>query len=333
MPVKRRRGQKQGEKDDRGAHAVDISTVLHDTLPAMAEDWNFNYLRCFAAVATTLNISDAARDLEMTQPSVSRQIRLLEEQIGAPLFVRDRRGVHLTEEGRRLSEQVVPLVQELGASLAAVRDEAGSVEGEVRFGTLAEIGQSTLMPEILAFQKKHPGLRVAVEYAKEHELVEALRTGDIDAIVVTADLASETIRSFRLLTERVVLVAAASIKRDVEDEAAFASSEIVSYRRRDPLLGAYLATHYPRLTVARLRLIASVNAHRSMIDAVETLGAYAVMPIQSVAAALKSKRLRIASRKELEGPLHLAWIDTPPAKRKTRLLVEHLQKSAKGVTR
>ncbi|MBM0547242.1 LysR family transcriptional regulator, partial [Klebsiella pneumoniae] len=70
----------------------------------------YNQIRIFQSIAREGNISAAARKLEITPPSVSNALRLLEEHIGHPLFVRTTRRIELTETGQQLLEQTAAAV-------------------------------------------------------------------------------------------------------------------------------------------------------------------------------------------------------------------------------
>ena len=83
--------------------------MAESTLPSLAA------IRCFEAAARHLSFTRAAEELGMTQAAVSYQIKLLEERVGGPLFLRGPRGVTLTDTGRRLA----PAVSDAFASLRA----------------------------------------------------------------------------------------------------------------------------------------------------------------------------------------------------------------------
>lgn len=79
----------------------------------------YNQIRIFQSIAREGNISAAARKLEITPPSVSNALKLLEEYIGHPLFVRTTRRIELTETGQLLLEQTAAAVESLETHLKA----------------------------------------------------------------------------------------------------------------------------------------------------------------------------------------------------------------------
>lgn len=92
----------------------------------------YNQIRIFQSIAREGNISAAARKLEITPPSVSNALKLLEEHIGHPLFVRTTRRIELTETGQLLLEQTAAAVESLENSLESIRDQNQEPSGIVR---------------------------------------------------------------------------------------------------------------------------------------------------------------------------------------------------------
>ena len=108
---------------DERAHATSSATSLEDL-----SELHPRLLRCFVAVAEELHFSRAADQLFIPQPWLSRTVRQLERQAGAPLFVRSTRSVRLTPAGRKL----LPAAQEVLAALDAVGRIATARRAELR---------------------------------------------------------------------------------------------------------------------------------------------------------------------------------------------------------
>src|SRR5690348_13948830 len=105
-------------------------------------------LRMFEAVARTGGMGRAASELNTVQSNVTTRIRLLEEELGAPLFVRHSRGVSLTPAGRRL----LPYAERMRDLLAQARravSEDGTPQGPLLLGSL-ETAAALRLPRILA---------------------------------------------------------------------------------------------------------------------------------------------------------------------------------------
>lgn len=118
-------------------------------------------LSYFLTVARERNITNAAKALHITQPTLSRQMTLLEDEIGAKLFVRDSRPLSLTEEGlllRRRAEEILELLEKTEAEISAQEEQ---VEGAVTIGCGELASAKLLMELIAAFSQQYP--RVAFD--------------------------------------------------------------------------------------------------------------------------------------------------------------------------
>lgn len=138
-------------------------------------------IRCFEAAARHQSFTRAARELGMTQAAVSYQIRILEDRLGGPLFLRGPRGVALTEAGRRLA----PAVTEAFAALrAAFADLSEAAEGVLTVSAVNTFASNWLVPRLGAFQLAHSKIAVRldvsgrlVDFARE-EVDIGIRSGD-----------------------------------------------------------------------------------------------------------------------------------------------------------
>ncbi|AEF46983.1 transcriptional regulator, LysR family [Serratia sp. AS12] len=122
----------------------------------------YNQIRIFQSIAREGNISAAARKLEITPPSVSKALKLLEQHIGHPLFVRTTRRIELTEAGQQLLEQTVAAVDSLEKSLENIRDQNQEPSGLVRI-TLSRFAYLLILkPAMAAFCRQYPGIKLEV---------------------------------------------------------------------------------------------------------------------------------------------------------------------------
>lgn len=115
-------------------------------------------LRAFEAVARRLSFRGAAEELHLTQPAVSRQIRGLEDELGAPLFLRGTRHVELTGAGESLLRSVAPLLDRLDATVRQIRTARG--RQSVSLTTFASFASLWLLPRLQEFQHLHPGIDI-----------------------------------------------------------------------------------------------------------------------------------------------------------------------------
>ena len=141
-------------------------------------------LRCFLAAVEHGSFTAAAASLGYAQPSISEQVRLLEQRLGAPLFRRAGRGLVPTEEARALvphAAAALAAVEEAGRAVAAVRQ---ALTGTVRFG-LFRTSRFYLGAELVAdVLRRHPGVRVELVGQNSAEVRALLRKGSLEAALI-----------------------------------------------------------------------------------------------------------------------------------------------------
>ena len=121
-------------------------------------------IRVFEAAARHGSFTNAAEELGMTQAAVSYQIKLLEERIGAALFLRRPRQVILTEVGARLAPVISEAFDMMRAAIAATRENA---DGILTITTIPTFAANWLVPRLGSFQLAHPSLAVRLQATRE----------------------------------------------------------------------------------------------------------------------------------------------------------------------
>ncbi len=140
-------------------------------------------LRVFSTVARTLSFSAAARELHLTQPAVSIQVKQLEEHAGLPLFEQLGKKVHLTEAGRELARYaagVTELLREAEETLAALRGVRGGVL-KIAVVSTAKYFAPTLLAE---FTRAHPDVGIKLAVANREEVVKSLAANEVDIAIM-----------------------------------------------------------------------------------------------------------------------------------------------------
>lgn len=143
-------------------------------------------LEYFLAVAQEGNATRAARRLFTTQPSLSRQIQKLEEELGAPLFDRTRRGMRLTAVGRTFLDYVERGFNQFEAGRQAVRDLLGPEHGHVRMAFLPAVGADLLPEALAAFRARYPGVQFTLRQSTTLETLQWLEAGEVELCIATA---------------------------------------------------------------------------------------------------------------------------------------------------
>src|SRR5262245_53274530 len=127
-------------------------------------------VRAFEAAARHGSFTKAAAELGMTQAAVSYQVKLLEDRVGAPLFLRLPKRVVLSEVGKRLAAPVTESFQRLEAAFAALRE---TNDGVLSITAITSFATNWLVPRLGAFQLAHPSIAVRLE--TDHRLVDFAR--------------------------------------------------------------------------------------------------------------------------------------------------------------
>jgi DNA-binding transcriptional LysR family regulator len=154
-------------------------------------------LRYFVAVAEAGSLTRAAAGLHIAQQSLSEQIRGLEAELGAPLFERSSRGVRLTDVGTVLLRDARPLLAQAARAVETARRAARGEGAELRVGFLSSVANYMLPPVVRAFRELYPEVTLHVEDVSIADLVERVRTGELDAGLsrppLVDDLATEEV--------------------------------------------------------------------------------------------------------------------------------------------
>ncbi len=115
-------------------------------------------LRCFEAVARLGGVTPAARELHVTHSAVSQQIKVLEESMGVALFVREARGLRLTDDGRLYALEIRSALRDI--TLATRRAQARPHQSDLVISTVPSFAQHWLVPRLASFREAHPYYRV-----------------------------------------------------------------------------------------------------------------------------------------------------------------------------
>jgi LysR family glycine cleavage system transcriptional activator len=163
-------------------------------------------LRCFVAVAQTLNFRAAAKRVSLTPAALGQRIKQLEDQLNAPLFNRTTRSVELTAAGIAL----LPVAQKTLASAAecarAVRGDIARVPVELIVGSRHELGLSWILPQLDALAEALPHLTLHMYFGSGEDLLLRLRTREIDCAVTSTRLNDARLDAIKLHREEYVFV-------------------------------------------------------------------------------------------------------------------------------
>jgi DNA-binding transcriptional LysR family regulator len=170
----------------------------------------FHQLRIFQAVAEQCNITTASRKIRISQPSVSKQLRLLEQECGLKLYVRSGQGIRLTEEGRLFQKAVKPIIEQTEKLKRTFRNRATetSVKNLI-VGTTPTPAAFFLSAVLKSFVELHPNVHPTLRTGYPGVMEEMVLNGDVDiALTITRPHNSQIIAE-PIHSEEIVAVVSA----------------------------------------------------------------------------------------------------------------------------
>ncbi|WP_152393462.1 LysR family transcriptional regulator [Paenibacillus guangzhouensis] len=145
---------------------------------------NLEWYRIFMHTARCQNLTKAAQELHITQPSVSYAIKQMEEALGMKLFHRQSKGVALTVEGQALLQYVEQSFALLESGHKHLHNLKQLHEGEIRIGASDSLIKHLLLPQLNAYHQAYPGIRIRLSHGKTPDITKRLIEGEIDCAVL-----------------------------------------------------------------------------------------------------------------------------------------------------
>jgi LysR family transcriptional regulator, transcription activator of glutamate synthase operon len=163
-------------------------------------------LRYFEAVARYQHVTEAARELHIAQPSLSKQIQQLERDLGVKLFNRVGRRVELTDAGALLLPYARRVLREVDDARVALRRRSDLTIGHVSIGAPPTVGTHLLPGALAAFNERYRGIQLELHEAGAGQLVDLLSHGTVDLAVVPLPVSE--VACAELFTEELVVAVA-----------------------------------------------------------------------------------------------------------------------------
>jgi len=165
-------------------------------------------LRAFVAIAETGTFTAGALRVHVTQAAISMQIRQLESEIGARVFVRAPRHVILTEAGEQLLRRARHILREHDAALDEIAELAGAEKGRLRIGSASAMVLTDQLPAILKdLRKQHPAAEISVTSGTSEVLVDQILAGEVDIAFVSLPVDVRGIKTERFSDDQLVAIA------------------------------------------------------------------------------------------------------------------------------
>jgi DNA-binding transcriptional LysR family regulator len=162
-------------------------------------------LASFAVLAEQLHFGRAAARLHISQPALSKRIRSLEDKVGGPLLIRNRRGVALTPAGAMFHKEARRIIRDVEVAFEGVRGATSGTLGKLRLG----VGMSTvlsLVPRALVkFRESSPAVEIEIADMSTPSQIEALIAGRLDVGFVRLPVKHPLVAVRKVLTERLTI--------------------------------------------------------------------------------------------------------------------------------
>lgn len=265
-------------------------------------------LLCFEASARTENLAQAAKDLNMTQSALSRQIQTLESSIKQQLFTRIKQRVKLTAAGKTLIADLTPQLEQIEATLLKIRSH-GYAEGALNIGTYPTFGSRWLMPKITEISQELPGFTLnAITYLTNQDIDPSL----VDIAIVQGDPPFKEYRADFFLSATLVVIVSPEIRlKGHSDPMALLDQRILQHTTRLDSWKIWLGSQGCDLPAP---IIGSMFSQFEMlIDAIKSGHGIAVVPKLLVEKELKEGKLVLAHPHEYT-PESAYYLLTPNVK-------------------
>lgn len=195
-------------------------------------------LSYFVTVIQEGTISGAARKLHLTQPPLSAQMKLLEEEAGCLLFERGSRHIQPTAAGQMLYGRAIKMLELADITARELKDYREGTAGILRLGVVSSVGSTYLIHAVRNFQKQYPHIDFELTEGNTYQLLEQLSSGLIELALVRTPFSGQGLTSLPLIEEPLLAV---GNKRYFPEGDTFTLSDLsglplILYRRWETIL-------------------------------------------------------------------------------------------------
>jgi len=240
-------------------------------------------LRTVIHVAELGSLSKAADRLHIAQPALSRQVRLLEEELGVRLFDRHGRGMVVTNAGQEVLRHAQRIMRELDEIRASVADDDAQLRGHVSIGMPPTVSDILSVPLVSAFQERHPEATLRIVSAYSGYLLDWLHRGQVDVAILFETRPSRSLRSVHLLEEDLHLIGPPGSELDVDRPVPFPVLE--HHKLLLPSAGHGLrkiVEDCASLTETRLNISVEADSYSTLKNLVNSGHGYTILPLAPI---------------------------------------------------
>ena len=180
-------------------------------------------LKTLIQVAELGSLTRAAERLNIAQPALSRQIKLLEAELGVSLFERHGRGMVISDAGRDVLDHAVRIMTEMESIRNTAANRGSPFHGTVTIGTTPTVAEIVTIPLVRRIKEAHPNLTVRLSSAFSGHLLDWLQRGDLDLAVFYDPKPQKSLRIVPILLENLLVVTAGSGRMSLDRPLPFTS--------------------------------------------------------------------------------------------------------------
>jgi DNA-binding transcriptional LysR family regulator len=171
---------------------------------------DINKIGTFLRAAETLSFSETAKQLHMSQPTISHHIKTLEQEMGVVLFTRTNTGLQLTEAGRLLLPWAHRLLHDTNNMQAMMSSIQGDVVGELRITCSTTAGKYVLPQMAARFCQRYPGVKVSILACMPEDVTPKLLEGEAHIGVLSREIIDESLESQEFFRDIITLIVPAN---------------------------------------------------------------------------------------------------------------------------
>lgn len=274
---------------------------------------DLNRLKTFYVVYMNKSIVRAANVLNVTRSAVSQSLKALEEEIHAPLFIRDSKKVQATPAAESLFKLMGPFFQELESALHHIETGRKHPTGHLRIGAPLDFGSGHLTEAIAKFRNQYPTVSFEVVLGVPVKQLDLLAEGKLDlAFIDNGDLFAKSYPISIETVEREEFVLVASSKfysekiRSSHSLSILQRLPVVDYLPHAPVIRMWFRHHFGK-SISDLNVVYSAESVRAVTKAISMGLGIGVVPVH-LAQTGKGERLKVISthKKEFINQITLA---------------------------
>ena len=240
-------------------------------------------LHVFRQVAVTGSLTRASRVLHLSQPAVTKHIKLLEEELGVPLFVRSSSGVVPTDAGVVFLRHVVETEGARARVLEKLRAPLGQLSGCVRLGASMTIASYYLADALIRLKQKHPLVRCEVSEGNTEYIISLLLDQKIEAGLVEGPCRRREVRAQAFFEDEIIWIASP------KDELARVQRPSLSRMLARPIISREMGSGTRKVVEIFLRQRGIVFSQLNIIQELRNTEAIKRMVLGGIAIAYVSR--------------------------------------------